>query len=128
MARGDRKWSLNDGQISNFRGVRVAPGTRYHRVEGNRRAKNGLVSDLPPEIPTVTIRNFCIGVRRRRLLRRVRAPRARHHAAAGGGLGEGNSFFATGSYRRLRDFCYSFEFQSKLTGFTKSQTQIVALN
>jgi hypothetical protein len=48
-----------------FRVVRVAPGTEYRRVEGNRRAsRNGLVSDLPPEIPNVTMRNFCIAVRR----------------------------------------------------------------
>jgi hypothetical protein len=36
----------------------VALGTGYHRVEGNRRAsRNGPVSDPPPEIPKVTIRN-----------------------------------------------------------------------
>jgi hypothetical protein len=29
---------LNDGQIPNPNVVRVAPSTRYHRVEGNRRA------------------------------------------------------------------------------------------
>jgi hypothetical protein len=53
---------LNDGQIPNPNAVRVASGTGYHRVEGNRRAsRNGPVSDLPPEIPTVTIRNFFIG-------------------------------------------------------------------
>jgi hypothetical protein len=38
LVRGDRKWSLKDGQIPNSRGVRVALGTEYHRVEGNRRA------------------------------------------------------------------------------------------
>jgi hypothetical protein len=33
--------------------VRVAPGTGYHRVEGNRRAsRDGPVGDLPPEIPS----------------------------------------------------------------------------
>ena len=47
---GDRKWSLNDGQIPNFRVVRVALGTGYNRVEGNRRASRVSVSDLPPEI------------------------------------------------------------------------------
>jgi hypothetical protein len=56
---GDRK------RIPNPNVVRVAPGTRYHRVEGNRRAsRNGPVSDLPPEIPNVTIRNCvhrCVG-------------------------------------------------------------------
>ena len=58
-----REWSLNDGQIPNFRGVRVASDTGYNRVEGNRRAsRNGPVSDPPPETPDVTIRNFCIAV------------------------------------------------------------------
>jgi hypothetical protein len=43
--------------------VRVHVSTGYNRVEGNRRvSRNGRVSDLPPEIPTVTIRNFCIVV------------------------------------------------------------------
>jgi hypothetical protein len=60
-ARRDSEWCLNDGQIPNTRGVRVALGTDYHRVEVNRRAsRNGRVSDLPPEIPKVTIRNFCV--------------------------------------------------------------------
>jgi hypothetical protein len=59
-ARGDREWSLNEGRIPNFRAVRVALGTVYNRVEGNRRAsRNGRV---PPETPTVTIRSFCIAV------------------------------------------------------------------
>ena len=54
---------MNDAQTPNFRGVRVAPGTGYHRVEANRRAScNGRVSHLPPEIPNVTIRNLCIAV------------------------------------------------------------------
>jgi hypothetical protein len=53
------KGSLNDGQIPNFRGVRVHVSTVYNRVEGNRRAsRNGRVSDLPPEIPNVTIRKL----------------------------------------------------------------------
>jgi hypothetical protein len=61
--RGDREWSLNDGQIPNPNVVRVALGTGYNRVEGNRRAsRNGRASDLPPETPNVTIRNFCIAV------------------------------------------------------------------
>jgi hypothetical protein len=64
LARGDWKWSLNEEQIPNSRVVRVALGTCYHRVEGNRRAsRNGRVSDLPPpEIPNVTIRNFVTAV------------------------------------------------------------------
>jgi hypothetical protein len=54
---------LNDGRIPNTRVARVAPGTGYNRVEGNRRAsRNGRVSDLPPEIPNATISNFCIAV------------------------------------------------------------------
>jgi hypothetical protein len=49
---GAREWSLNDGQISNTRVVRVALDTGYNPREGNRRAsRNGRVSDLPPEIP-----------------------------------------------------------------------------
>ena len=52
---------MNDGQIPNSRGVRVDVGTGYNPAEGNRRAsRNGRVSDLPPETPSVTIRNFCI--------------------------------------------------------------------
>ena len=58
-----QKWSLNDGQIPNPNVVRVAPGTGYHRAEGNRRAsRNGPVSDLPPEIPNVPIRSFVVAV------------------------------------------------------------------
>jgi hypothetical protein len=54
---------LNDGQIPNPNVVRVVHGTRYHRVEGNRRAsRNGPVSDPPPETPQVTIRNFFVAV------------------------------------------------------------------
>ena len=48
-----------EGRTPNSRGVRVHASTGYHRVERNRRAsRNGRVSDLPPEIPHVTIRNF----------------------------------------------------------------------
>jgi hypothetical protein len=32
LARGDRKWPLNDGQIPNFRGERVHVSTGYNRV------------------------------------------------------------------------------------------------
>jgi hypothetical protein len=43
---------LNDRQIPNFRGVRVALGTGYNRVEGNRRAsRNGRVSSSPTRNP-----------------------------------------------------------------------------
>jgi hypothetical protein len=90
LARGDRKWSLNDGQIRSFRGVRVHVSTSYNRVEGNRRAsRNGRVSALPPEIPTVTIRNCvirlggerraCSAVRERPSQRGVRCARVGAH-------------------------------------------------
>jgi hypothetical protein len=63
LARGDREWSLNDGRIPNVRVVRVHASTGHNREEGNRRAsRNGPVSDLPPEIPHATIRDFCIAV------------------------------------------------------------------
>jgi hypothetical protein len=53
---------LNDAQIPITRGVRVHVSMGYNRVEGNRRAsRNGLVSDLPPEIPIVATRNFFTG-------------------------------------------------------------------
>jgi hypothetical protein len=56
---GDRKCPLNEVQVPNTRAVRIALGTGYDRVEGSRRAsRNGLVSDLPPEIPIVTIRQL----------------------------------------------------------------------
>jgi hypothetical protein len=52
---------LNEGRTPHVRGVRVALGTGYNLVEGNRRAsRNGRVSDLSPETPNVTIRNLCI--------------------------------------------------------------------
>ena len=50
---------MNDGPIPNPNVVRVARGTGYHRVEGKRRAsRNGRVSDPPPEIPEVSIRQL----------------------------------------------------------------------
>jgi ABC-type protease/lipase transport system fused ATPase/permease subunit len=59
---------MNDGRIPNFRGVRVHVSTDYSRVEGTRRAsRNGLVNDLSPEIPIVSIRNFCTQVGERGL-------------------------------------------------------------
>jgi hypothetical protein len=52
LARGDRKWSLNDGHILNCRVVRVHVSTGYSRVEGSRRAsRNGRVSDSPTRNP-----------------------------------------------------------------------------
>jgi hypothetical protein len=51
QARGNRKWS-NERQFPNFRVVCVALGTGYTRVRGiGRASRNGLVRDLPPEIP-----------------------------------------------------------------------------
>ena len=50
---------LNDRQIPNFRGVRVALGTGYNRVEGNRRAlRHGRVSPSPTEILTFRFATF----------------------------------------------------------------------
>jgi hypothetical protein len=70
FGRQNRKWPLNDRQIPNVRVVRVHASTGYNRAEGNRRAsRNGRVSDLPPEIPNVTIRNFSIAVHRAGSLR-----------------------------------------------------------
>jgi hypothetical protein len=43
----DRKWSLNDGQIPNFHGVRVA------RTEGYNRVKGGARERFPLETPNV---------------------------------------------------------------------------
>jgi hypothetical protein len=37
LARGDRKWSLNEGRITNFRVVRAALGTILEREIGERR-------------------------------------------------------------------------------------------
>ena len=50
---------LDDGQIPHFRAVRVHSSTGYNRSEANWWAsRNGLVSDLPPEILNVAIHNF----------------------------------------------------------------------
>jgi hypothetical protein len=58
-ARGDREWSLNDGQLPNFRAVRVALGTGYNRVEGNRQAsRNGPVSVAHPESVALRFATF----------------------------------------------------------------------
>jgi hypothetical protein len=63
VSHGATDLSLNDRQIPNFRVVRVALGVGYHRVEGKRRAsRNGLVSDPPPETPTVAIRTLFTAV------------------------------------------------------------------
>jgi hypothetical protein len=52
FARGDRKWPMNEGQIPNVRGVRVALGTGYDRGEGHRWAsRNGRVSLSPTRNP-----------------------------------------------------------------------------
>jgi hypothetical protein len=58
LARRDREWSLNDGQIPIPNVVRVALGTGYHRVEGNRRAsRNGPVS-VPTRNPKSRFATF----------------------------------------------------------------------
>jgi hypothetical protein len=45
--------------------ARVHVSTGYTPGEGNRRAsRNGPVSDLPPEIPHVSIRNFFTALQR----------------------------------------------------------------
>ena len=49
---------MNEGQIPNFRGVRVHVSTGYNLGERAWR----IVSDLPPELPNVTIRDFFIAV------------------------------------------------------------------
>jgi hypothetical protein len=41
LARRDRKWPLNDGQIPNSNVARGAPGSGYHCVEGNRLRPRG---------------------------------------------------------------------------------------
>jgi hypothetical protein len=77
--RRDRKRPLNDGQIPNPNGVRVASGAGYHRVEGNRRAsRNGPVSDISH--PNVT---------NSRLLRRCTGAGQAAGAAGAGRLGRG---------------------------------------
>jgi hypothetical protein len=65
LARRDREWPLNDGQIPNPNVARVAPGTGYHRVEGNRRASRNGPRERPPTrnpFLKVTIRNVFVAV------------------------------------------------------------------
>jgi hypothetical protein len=51
--------SLNDGQIPNTRVVRVHVCIGYNTVERNQRAsRNGLVSDLPPDLPPLRFAIF----------------------------------------------------------------------
>ena len=66
-----QKMALNEGQISRFRGVRVALGTGYHRVEGNRRAsRNGGVSSIshpkPLTLRFATFASLCAPLMMRR--------------------------------------------------------------
>jgi hypothetical protein len=52
LARRDREWPLNEGQLSNPNVVRAPLGTGYHRVEGNRRAsRNGPRERSPTRNP-----------------------------------------------------------------------------
>ena len=61
MARGDRKWPLNDAQRPQFHVVRVALGTGYNPCdtywEGVVKLPRELISQLNPNH---TIRNFLI--------------------------------------------------------------------
>jgi hypothetical protein len=59
---GATEWCLNDGQIPNFRVVRVHVST-LQSCRGKSASRNGLVSDLPPEILTSRFRNFSIAGR-----------------------------------------------------------------
>jgi hypothetical protein len=84
LSRCGWKWSLNDGQTPNFRGVRVHVSTGHSRGERNERVlRNGRVSDLPSEIPTVTIRNFCIAVPRALAVASVRRMVSEQQACVG---------------------------------------------
>jgi hypothetical protein len=94
-------------------GVRVAPGTRYNIIEGIRRAsRNGSVSDLPPETPNVTIRNFfhrrprtarsARTVRRRRRRRRRLLHRLPHPRGAVSSWAEEEEARARRSWARRR--------------------------
>jgi hypothetical protein len=61
-SRGDRKWLLNDGQLPNFRVVRVQyVSSGYSPGEGNRRAwRNSRVSSSTTRIPLGPIRKLHI--------------------------------------------------------------------
>jgi serine/threonine protein kinase len=118
--RGDRKGSLNDGQIPHLRVVRVHASTGYSRVEGNRRAaRNRLVSDLPPENPHVTISQlFHRCMDRRRARRTANAVTAQPLFSGGRGLAicsrrgfEGdwftqNPFFSAAQYKSIAELIY----------------------
>jgi hypothetical protein len=63
--RGGREWSLNDRQIPNPNVVRVALRYEVPSCRGKPAGiAYGPVSDPPPEIPLVTIRNFVFDVTR----------------------------------------------------------------
>jgi hypothetical protein len=54
LTRGDREWSLNDGQIPNFRGVRVNMCARVQSCGG----KSGVAMrqrERSPETPTARL-------------------------------------------------------------------------
>jgi hypothetical protein len=58
---GRQRMALERGTSPKLSRRTCSPRYGLHRVEGNRRAsRNGRVSDLPPEIPNVTIRNWFI--------------------------------------------------------------------
>jgi hypothetical protein len=59
LGAGRQKMALQRWTNPKHSVVRVALGTGYNRVQGNRRAsRNGHVGDLPPEIPSVRFAPF----------------------------------------------------------------------
>jgi hypothetical protein len=67
LGTGRQKRVLDDGHYPKLSRCTCTCEYGERWLEGNRRAsRNGRVSDLPPEIPNVTIRTFCIAVRRAR--------------------------------------------------------------
>ena len=66
LARRDREWPLNDGQIPNPNVVRGALGSRYHRVDGNLGGRHERPSERSPTRNLYGKRFavlFCIAVR-----------------------------------------------------------------
>jgi hypothetical protein len=72
---GDREWPLNDGHIPNPNVERVAPGTGYRRVEGNRPGVGKRPRERSPT-RNLTIRVFCVAVGTGRWTRRTRRTRS----------------------------------------------------
>jgi hypothetical protein len=58
---GDMNWPLNNGQLPNFRGIRLHVRTGYHRAEGNRRRREkekGRVSSSSTRKPLLPLATF----------------------------------------------------------------------